>query len=309
MAITPFGRGRDAEFESTPGASPARPSSSAPGGLTAFIDQGSEFEGKLSFRDTVRIDGRFRGEITSENTLIVGESGEIEADIRKAIEPQLKAMPARAKFLEQCRDKRNGRMLPGDYWSNIALIGRWKGGTVGANVDKFPDLFNPDGRRDIPVRDWGYLSSEARCSIPLTDEGCAAFASARSAAGRCRRTQVSGAVRGSPASEEAQEAAARAVRSVALRTSSARANGVRAQNGVPTSASDGASPGVSTNARQPAGAAGTTPARSSEVLPMPEGPITASRRRELILRHSAATSASRPKKNSESASVNGARPG
>jgi len=52
------------------------------GGLTAFIDQGSEFEGKLSFKDTVRIDGHFRGEISSENTLIVGESGEIEASIR-----------------------------------------------------------------------------------------------------------------------------------------------------------------------------------------------------------------------------------
>jgi len=54
----------------------------AAGGLTAFIDQGSEFEGKLSFKDTVRIDGHFRGEISSENTLIVGESGEIEAAIR-----------------------------------------------------------------------------------------------------------------------------------------------------------------------------------------------------------------------------------
>jgi len=51
------------------------------GNLTAFIDQGSEFEGKLSFKDTVRIDGRFSGEISSENTLIVGESGEIDADI------------------------------------------------------------------------------------------------------------------------------------------------------------------------------------------------------------------------------------
>ena len=60
-------------------------SSTAVGGvgtLTAFIDQGSEFEGKLSFKDTVRIDGTFRGEITSENTLIVGESGMIEANIR-----------------------------------------------------------------------------------------------------------------------------------------------------------------------------------------------------------------------------------
>ena len=58
-------------------------SSSGPlGNLTAFIDQGSEFEGKLSFKDTVRIDGSFSGEISSDNTLIVGESGQIMATIR-----------------------------------------------------------------------------------------------------------------------------------------------------------------------------------------------------------------------------------
>ncbi len=80
MALKSFGRGAGPD---TPGAAAPAPSRTptAPGGLTAFIDQGSEFEGKLSFRDTVRIDGRFRGEISSENTLIVGESGEIEASI------------------------------------------------------------------------------------------------------------------------------------------------------------------------------------------------------------------------------------
>jgi len=54
----------------------------APKSLSAFIDQGSEFEGKLTFKDTVRIDGSFRGEITSQNTLIVGETGEIMATVR-----------------------------------------------------------------------------------------------------------------------------------------------------------------------------------------------------------------------------------
>ncbi len=83
MAINAFGRGRETDYEGQSGSSSSTSSSSsASGGLTAFIDQGSEFEGKLSFRDTVRIDGRFSGEITSENTLIVGESGEIEAEIR-----------------------------------------------------------------------------------------------------------------------------------------------------------------------------------------------------------------------------------
>jgi cytoskeletal protein CcmA (bactofilin family) len=74
-----FGRGRSSDdFQMGPVAGPVAES----GGLTAFIDQGSSFEGKLSFKDTVRIDGRFSGQITSENTLVVGESGVIEADIR-----------------------------------------------------------------------------------------------------------------------------------------------------------------------------------------------------------------------------------
>ena len=88
MATNPFGRGKDSvqSGETTSVASSSSGTGSTggaggSGGLTAFIDQGSEFEGKLSFRDTVRIDGKFCGEITSENTLIVGESGEIEADI------------------------------------------------------------------------------------------------------------------------------------------------------------------------------------------------------------------------------------
>jgi cytoskeletal protein CcmA (bactofilin family) len=80
-----FGKGRETGTETPMRATPApSTSSSGSGGLTAFIDQGSEFEGKLSFKDTVRIDGRFRGEISSENTLIVGESGEIEATIHSS---------------------------------------------------------------------------------------------------------------------------------------------------------------------------------------------------------------------------------
>jgi cytoskeletal protein CcmA (bactofilin family) len=60
---------------------PAAPAQS-PASLSAFIDQGSEFEGKLTFKDTVRIDGCFRGEVASQNTLIVGETGEIMATVR-----------------------------------------------------------------------------------------------------------------------------------------------------------------------------------------------------------------------------------
>ena len=75
MALKSFGRG--GMEDGMPAAPAPSGGGGGPGGLTAFIDQGSEFEGKLSFRDTVRIDGRFRGEISSENNLIVGETEEL----------------------------------------------------------------------------------------------------------------------------------------------------------------------------------------------------------------------------------------
>lgn len=55
---------------------------SGPGGFNAVLDRGSEFEGKLTFEGTVRIDGKFKGEIISDATLVIGESGKVEADIK-----------------------------------------------------------------------------------------------------------------------------------------------------------------------------------------------------------------------------------
>ena len=49
--------------------------------VTTLLGQGSEFSGKLTFEGTVRIDGRFSGEIFSEGTLVVGEGAEINADV------------------------------------------------------------------------------------------------------------------------------------------------------------------------------------------------------------------------------------
>ncbi len=50
----------------------------------ALLGDGSEFEGKLSFEGSVRIDGRFTGEIHSAGTLIIGETARVHAEIRVA---------------------------------------------------------------------------------------------------------------------------------------------------------------------------------------------------------------------------------
>ena len=53
-----------------------------PDDLTAFVDEGSEIEGRYTFRGTAMLNGRFQGEIVTADTLIVGEKGEVRATIR-----------------------------------------------------------------------------------------------------------------------------------------------------------------------------------------------------------------------------------
>lgn len=50
--------------------------------INAFLGKNTEFEGKLSFSGTVRIDGHFKGEILSDGTLIVGDDAVIESEVQ-----------------------------------------------------------------------------------------------------------------------------------------------------------------------------------------------------------------------------------
>jgi cytoskeletal protein CcmA (bactofilin family) len=49
--------------------------------ITALLGRGTEFEGKLHFEGRVRIDGIFKGEIRSDDTLVIGEGAEVHAEI------------------------------------------------------------------------------------------------------------------------------------------------------------------------------------------------------------------------------------
>ena len=50
--------------------------------LNALLGKGSQFEGKLIFEGTVRIDGKFSGEIISSDQLIIGEGAEVKATVK-----------------------------------------------------------------------------------------------------------------------------------------------------------------------------------------------------------------------------------
>ena len=49
--------------------------------IKAYMGEGAVFNGSLSFEGTVRIDGKFEGQVNTDDTLIIGETGHLRAEI------------------------------------------------------------------------------------------------------------------------------------------------------------------------------------------------------------------------------------
>jgi len=90
---------------------------------------------------------------------------QIPAEIRRGIEMKLKPNPARAKELKAILESK-GCLLPRDFWPDIELVECWKGGTVKMYIKELLPYFG-----DVPFRDFGCLSTEARSSVPMSDAG------------------------------------------------------------------------------------------------------------------------------------------
>ncbi len=69
-----------------PSEKPAMPVRSTPAAdpRAAYLDAGSKISGKLSFDGPIRIDGQVDGEITGKDSITIGESAVVTAQIRAA---------------------------------------------------------------------------------------------------------------------------------------------------------------------------------------------------------------------------------
>lgn len=75
-----------------------RKGSSSMNDMVGLLGKGTEFDGKMVFEGTVRIDGKFKGEVFTKGVLMIGESAvvhaEVEADtiiVRGEVHGNLKA--------------------------------------------------------------------------------------------------------------------------------------------------------------------------------------------------------------------------
>src|SRR3954467_1537315 len=67
------------------GGAPRQQKPSRPREYTSHVNEGTEIEGKITFSGTVLLNGRVRGEVVSNDTLIIGEKGVIHATIRSGV--------------------------------------------------------------------------------------------------------------------------------------------------------------------------------------------------------------------------------
>lgn len=49
--------------------------------IHTLLGRGSRFEGKLTFEGTVRIDGEFKGQVFTDDILVIGEGGYVAAEL------------------------------------------------------------------------------------------------------------------------------------------------------------------------------------------------------------------------------------
>lgn len=87
------------------------------------------------------------------------------AGLDRAFDYCLEPAPERARELERIL-RTDGRLLPRRVWPELSVISCWKGGPMSFYLERLPEFYGP-----IPVRDFGYMASEGRGSIPISDGG------------------------------------------------------------------------------------------------------------------------------------------
>ncbi len=70
--------------------------------IRAFLGEGTEFKGVITFEGTVRVDGDLEGEVLTEDTFIIGTAGNVRADVKAGVVIVMGKMEGRIEAREKC---------------------------------------------------------------------------------------------------------------------------------------------------------------------------------------------------------------
>jgi cytoskeletal protein CcmA (bactofilin family) len=92
-------------------------------GTHTLLGPDASFEGKLDFEGDVRIDGRFRGEIVSNDRLIIGEGATVQGTVRVGTLILNGTLEGQVHVTEEAELQAPGRLI-GELYAPSLVIAR-----------------------------------------------------------------------------------------------------------------------------------------------------------------------------------------
>ena len=89
--------------------------------IRAFLGEGTEFKGVISFEGTVRVDGILEGEVVTEDTFIVGAAARVTANIQAGVVIIMGRVEGKIEAKEKC-EIRLGSHVKGEIYTPSIYI-------------------------------------------------------------------------------------------------------------------------------------------------------------------------------------------
>ena len=121
--------------------------------ISGFLGEGTVISGEIRFPDILRIDGKVTGKLYSEKELVVGETGEVEAEIEVGILSVSGRGTGALRIKERITIHPRGHVQGELVMDKPGLIVEEGGvfeGTISMNVPRRPELKEVKGGGGIP---------------------------------------------------------------------------------------------------------------------------------------------------------------
>ena len=89
--------------------------------IRAFLGEGTEFKGVITFEGTVRVDGTLEGDVVTKDTFIVGAAARVRANIKAGVVIIMGDVEGRIEASEKC-EIRIGSHVKGEIYTPSIYI-------------------------------------------------------------------------------------------------------------------------------------------------------------------------------------------
>jgi len=124
--------------------------------ISGFLAEGTEIQGEVRFRDVLRVDGKISGKVISEKELVVGETGEVDADIDVGVLSVSGKVTGTIHVKEKLEIHPKGRVL-GEVTLEKPNLVIHEGGVFEGNIDmnagKRKDSRDASARKEAEVEE------------------------------------------------------------------------------------------------------------------------------------------------------------